>query len=106
MIERQRGLPREPPCYPGRTRAGKMTRSRRGPNARPAHGGGLLPEVLINQFLEIAQRTDGAIVVEGKQLHHLDAADVLYRINPELGVVDARPTHAAGAAEACVLRVV
>src|SRR5258708_4534789 len=64
-----------------------------------------LPEVLVDQLLEVAQRSDRAVVVERQHLHHHDAADVLHRINPELGVVNAGPTHASWAAKHCVLRV-
>jgi len=58
-----------------------------------------LPKVLVHQLLEVAKRPNGALVVEGKQLHHLDATDVLHRIDPELSVEDAGPAHAAWAAE-------
>jgi len=66
---------------------------------------GWLSQVLVDQLLEIAQRPDGALVVERQDLHHHDAADVLHGIDPELGVVDAGPAEAARAAELCVLRV-
>ena len=67
---------------------------------------GWLSQVLVHRLLEIAQRSDGAVVVERQHLHHHDDADVLHRIDPELGVVDACPAHTARAAELCVLRVV
>src|SRR5260370_25938 len=60
-----------------------------------------LSQVLIDELLEVAQRPEGAVLIEGQLLHHLHGADVLHRINPELGIENARPTQAAGAAECC-----
>jgi hypothetical protein len=34
-----------------------------------------LPKVLVHQFLEVAQRPDGAVIVERQHLHHLDGTD-------------------------------
>ena len=65
-----------------------------------------LAEVAVHQLLEVAQRPEGAFIIEGQLLHHLHGADVFHRINPELGIENARPTQAAGAAEFCVLRIV
>src|SRR5271168_1278887 len=65
-----------------------------------------LPEVLVNQFLEAAEGPDSAVVVERQHLHHLHAADVFDRVDPELGVEDAGPAHAARAAELGILRIV
>ena len=64
-----------------------------------------LVEALVHERFEIAQRSDGAVIVERQYLHHLNAADVLHGIDPELGVVNAGPAHAARAAELCVLWV-
>ena len=65
----------------------------------------MLLEVLVDQFFEVAQSANGAVVVEWEHLHHHDAADVLHRIDPELGVVDAGPAEAARAAELRISRV-
>ena len=64
-----------------------------------------LLEVFVHQFLEVTQGSNCAIVVERQHLHHLHAADALHGIDPELGVIDARPAQAARAAVFCVLRI-
>src|SRR4051812_3439328 len=51
----------------------------------------------IDSGLEIAQRADGALVVEGQHLHQQNPADVPLGIDPELGIHDAGPTQAPGA---------
>src|SRR5690242_20434962 len=62
-------------------------------------------KALVHQFLEIAQSPECAVIVKRQQLHHLDGANVRYRINPEFRVVDAGPAQAARAAIFCVLRI-
>src|SRR3984885_1858938 len=64
-----------------------------------------LSQVAIHQLLEVAQRSDGSIVVERQHLHHHDAADMLHRIDPELGVINTSPAHTARAAKLRVLRI-
>src|SRR5262245_48291201 len=59
-----------------------------------------LLQLPVHRFFESTQRADRAVVVERQQLHHVDAADLFHRIDPELGVEDAGPAHAPRAAEA------
>src|ERR1700681_359749 len=54
-----------------------------------------LSQAPIDELFEVPQRTNGAVVVKRKDLHHLDAADVPDGIDPEFGVEDAGPAHAA-----------
>jgi hypothetical protein len=64
-----------------------------------------LPDVLVHRLLEVTKRSDSAFVVERQNLHHQDDTDVAHGIDPELGVVNTSPAHAAHAAELCILRV-
>src|SRR5262245_53601688 len=48
-----------------------------------------LPQFLVDDLLEAAQRADRALVVERELLHHVDAADLSHGIDPELGVEEA-----------------
>jgi hypothetical protein len=62
-------------------------------------------DILIHRPLEVSQSPDGTIVVEREDLHHHHAANVLDGINPELSVVDTRPTQASPTAELSVLLI-
>jgi hypothetical protein len=44
-----------------------------------------LPDAAIHRGLELPQRTNGAVIVEGQDLHQQDAADLPLRVDPELG---------------------
>src|SRR4029078_9132426 len=68
---------------------------------RRARSGNRASESLrINSLFEPSQRPDRAIVEKREQLHHVDATDVFDVIDPEFGIEDAGPAHAARAAEA------
>src|SRR5688572_11713263 len=75
--------------------------TQRAANVDPA-----LFELSVCRLFESPQRADGAVVVERQQLHHVHGADLLDRIDPELGVEDAGPAHASRAAEALRCRIV
>src|SRR5262245_15213233 len=62
-------------------------------------------DVPIDEFLEIAQRSNCAVVVKREELHHHDATDVACRIDPELSIENAGPAQAPRAPELLVLFV-
>jgi len=64
-----------------------------------------LSHFLVHQLLEVAQRSNGTLIVKRQHLHHHNDADMSLGIDPELGVVNTSPAHAAHAAELCILRV-
>src|SRR5712691_87129 len=55
-------------------------------------------ERVVDRALELAVELDGALVGEGEDLGHDHAADPPRRIDPVIGVEDAGPGQAAGAA--------
>src|ERR1051326_1496891 len=63
-------------------------------------------KILVDRFLESSQSSDRAVVVKRQQLHHVDAADVLYGIDPEFRVEDTGPTQTARTPERLHRRVV
>src|SRR5580700_11413247 len=64
-----------------------------------------LSHFLVHQLLEVTQRSNCTLIVKRQHLHHHNDADIPLRIDPELGVVNTGPAHAAHAAELCILRV-
>src|SRR5262249_44158359 len=63
-------------------------------------------QVLIDRAFEAAQRSNRAVVIERQQLHHVHAADMPYRIDPEFRVENTCPAHTARAAETLRRRIV